>query len=226
MTADFIRYREAAVAVAALADSGRWSELLAGFVTTMTDDYSWAPALAPGLVMAASAPLSRLAYEAPIVILYGAPALIALALLARDLAVRAGLRRRRAPTAALALAAAAAFAAYPTGFAVLARGMPDIGGLVFYVAALRLGERLLRMLALPPGHDARLAPLVRRVAAALALSVFAMVLFRRWYAFAALGLAVMLAGEVGLMALRRRGDFRWPRRRWPPAAACCCRWRY
>jgi hypothetical protein len=218
MFADFIRYREAAVAVATLADSGRWSELFAGFVTTMADDYSWAPALAPGLVMAASAPLSRLAYEATIVILYGAPALIALALLARDLAHRAGLTRNRAPAAALALAAAAAFAAYPTGFAVLARGMPDIGGLVFYVAALRLSERLLRLLALPPGHDARVAPLVRRVAAALALSVFAMVLFRRWYAFAAVGVAVMLAAELALTALRARGAFRW---RTSAMAACC-----
>ncbi len=170
MIADFIRYRELSVAVASLAQSGRWAELIAS-VPRLDDqnDYSWAPALAPGLVMAATAPLSRLAYEAPLVVLYGAPALVALAALARDLARRAGLPRDAAPTAALALAAAAAFAAFPTGIAVLARGMPDIGGLVFYVAALRLGERLLRLLALPPGHVARVGRLVRRVALALAL---------------------------------------------------------
>ncbi|THD42207.1 MAG: hypothetical protein E7774_16285 [Bradyrhizobium sp.] len=209
MVSDFIHYREAAIAIAGLADAGRWRALILGFVASMTDDYSWAPALAPGLAMAASAPLSRLAYEASIIILYGAPALLALALLARDLARRAGLRRDFAPMATLTLAAGAAFAAYPTGVAVLARGMPDIGGLIFYVAALRLSERLLRLIGLPPGHDAQVAPLVRRVTAALALCVFAMVLFRRWYAFAALGLALMLALECGLIALRRRANFRW-----------------
>lgn len=209
MIADFIRYREFSVAVAALAQSGRWQALAATFLASMQDDYSWAPALAPGLVMAATAPLSRFAYEAPLVVLYGAPALLALALLARDLARRAGLPRDAAPTAILALAAAAAFAAFPTGMAVLARGAPDIGGLVLYVAALRLGERLLRLLALPPGHAARVGRLVSRVALALTLCVFAMALFRRWYAFAALGVAATLAAEVGAQALRRGRAFRW-----------------
>ena len=208
MIADFVRYRELSVAVASLAQSGRRPELFAAFLASIPDDYSWAPALVPGLVMAATAPLSRLAYEAPLVVLYGAPALVALAALARDLARRAGLARDAAPTAIVALAAAAAFAAFPTGVAVLARGMPDIGGLVFYVAALRLGERLLRLLALPPGHAARVGRLVRRVALALALCVFAMVLFRRWYAFAALGVAATLAAEVGALALRG-GALRW-----------------
>ena len=209
MIADFVRYRELSVAVASLAQSGRWPELIAAFLASIPDDYSWAPALAPGLVMAATAPLSRFAYEAPLVVLYGAPALVALAALARDLARRAGLPRNAAPIAVLALAAAVAFAAFPTGIAVLARGMPDIGGLIFYVAALRLGDKLLRLLALPPGHDARVGRLVRRVALALALCVFAMVLFRRWYAFAALGVAATLAAEVGAQALRGGRAFRW-----------------
>ena len=193
MIADFIRYRELSVAVATLARSGRWLGLVTEFLASIQDDYSWAPALAPGLVMAATAPLSRFAYQAPLVVFYGAPALVALAVLARDLARRAGLARDASPLAVLTLAAAGAFAAFPTGIAVLARGMPDIGGLVFYVAALRLGDKLLRLLALPPGHDAQVERQARRVALALALSVFAMVLFRRWYAFAALGVAATLA---------------------------------
>ena len=209
MIADFARYREISVAVASLARSGRWPELAAAFLASIQDDYSWAPALVPGFVMAASAPLSRLAYEAPLVLFYGAPALVALALLARDLARRAGLPRPAAPIAVLALGAAAAFAAFPTGVAVLARGMPDIGGLVFYVAALRLAERLLRLLVLPPGHAARVGRLARRVALALALCAFAMILFRRWYAFAALGVGATLAAEVGVLAWRRGRRFRW-----------------
>ena len=55
--------------------------------------------------------------------------------------------------------------------AVAARGMPDVGGLVRTVCALRLAERLARLLALGQGHDERIAPMTRRVALALALTL-------------------------------------------------------
>jgi hypothetical protein len=87
--------------------------------------------------------------------------------------------------------------------------MPDVGGLVLTVCALRLAERLARLLALGPGHDARIAPMTRRVALALALTLFAMFAFRRWYALAAAGIAIMLAIEVGSVAFSRRARFRW-----------------
>jgi hypothetical protein len=103
--------------------------------------------------------------------------------------------------------------------AVVARGMPDIGGLVLAVAALRLAERLARLLALPPGHDARVGALVRRVGLALALALFGMFLFRRWYAFAAVGIVAMLALEVVVLAALRRARFRW---RDATAAAALC----
>ncbi len=91
--------------------------------------------------------------------------------------------------------------------AVAARGMPDVGGLVLVVCALRLAERLARLLALRRG-GARVQPMTRRVAVALALSLYAMFAFRRWYAFAAAGIVVMLALEVGAIALRGNARFR------------------
>ncbi len=211
MIADFIFYRQVSIAVATLLDAGRWPQLIAALVVSMKDDYSWAPALAPGVVMAASAPLSRVVYEAALVVFYAAPGVAALGLLARDLARRASQPPfpARGELAVLAFAAAAAVAAYPTGVSVAARGMPDIGGLVLYVGALRLAERMLRLLALPAGHDIRVGRMVRRVALALALTVFAMFVFRRWYAFAAVGVAAALALEVGLVAARRGAALRW-----------------
>ena len=209
MIADFIFYRQVSIAVATLIDAGRWPQLIATLLASMKEDYSWAPALAPGAVTA-FAPLSRAAYEAAILVCYAAPAVVALGVLARDLARRAGLgREANAPATMLAVAMAAVFAAYPTGVAVAARGMPDIGGLVLYVCALRLAERLSRVLALPRGHDLRVGRLARRVALALALTFFAMFLFRRWYAFAAVGVAAMLALEVAALAARRGAGFRW-----------------
>ena len=210
MIADFIYYRQVSIAVATLLDAGRWPQVIAAVVVSMKDDYSWAPALAPGVVMAVSAPLSRVAYEAALVVFYAAPGVAALAVLARDLARPAGLPRPgAAPIVFLAVAMAAVVAAYPTGVAVAARGMPDIGGLVLYVYALRLAERMSRILALPGGHDLRLGRMTRRVALALAVCIFAMFLFRRWYAFAAVGILLALALEAAALAAGRGRAFRW-----------------
>ena len=50
--------------------------------------------------------------------------------------------------------------------------------------------------------------MIRRVALALALTLYAMFMFRRWYAFAAAGIVVMLALEVGSIATARGARFR------------------
>jgi hypothetical protein len=210
MIADFMFYRKLSIMVASLIDSGRWPSLILDLLASMKEDYSWFPALAPGLVLTLSAPLSRVAYQGAVLAFYAVPALLALAWLARELALRAGLARK--PDTALsifALAIVAVAAAYPTGIAVAARGMPDIGGLALYVFALRLADRLARALSLPRGHEETVRRLVGRLASALALTFFAMFLFRRWYGFAVLGVSAMLALEVAAAALWRGPNFRW-----------------
>ena len=239
MIADFMTYRGISTMIARLADAGEWPLLPSAATQSITQDYAWGPALVPGLALALTQPTSRAVYTFALLALYAAPALLALAILARDLARRAGLRRLPSPQpspvdgrggdsllpftreggpkgrmkeseeGSLPLAVAAAFFAYPAAMAVAARGMPDVGGLVLTVCALRLAERLARLLALGQGHDARIAPMTRRVALALALTLFAMFAFRRWYALAAAGIAIMLAIEVGSVAFSRRARFRW-----------------
>ncbi len=213
MIADFMTYRNISTMVARLADAGHWPLLCFAAVESIAQDYSWAPALAPGLALAATAPFSRAVYTFAILALYAAPAAVALGLLARGLARHARLspRRSRPDEGALSLplGVAAVVAAYPAGMALAARGMPDVGGLALVVIALRLAERLARLLALPPGHDARVAGMTRRVALALALAFFAMFAFRRWYAFAAIGIAAMLAVEAAMIALKTGRSFRW-----------------
>jgi hypothetical protein len=265
MIADFMTYRGVSVMVARLADAGNWPLLFSAAAQSITQDYAWGPAVIPGLALALTEPTSRAVYTFAVLALYAAPALLALAILSRDLARRAGLsphrgrpepgaireprpeaprsgpegrvssydcrRQREHPSrrllfgrlrmrsqgsltrhgeaAILALAIVALFFAYPAAMAIAARGMPDVGGLVLVVCALRLAERLARLLALRGDHDARVAPMTRRVALALALTLFAMFAFRRWYAFAAAGIAIMLAVEVGWVALAAGARFRW-----------------
>lgn len=208
MIADFIFYRLVSVAVATLFDSHRWSAVLINIAMSMKQDYSWAPAFAPGLALAIGGPLSRGVYQSALLACYATPALWALAWLARELARRAGMERK--PSIALfALAILAVVAAYPHGVAIVARGMPDIGGLALYVYALRLADRLTRVLVLPPGQDRAIGRMVQRLALALALTFFAMFFFRRWYAFAILGVSAGLALEIAFNVVRRRGAFRW-----------------
>jgi hypothetical protein len=87
--------------------------------------------------------------------------------------------------------------------------MPDVGGLALVVCAIRLAERLVRLLTLRQVHDACVKPMIRRVAVTLALTMYALFAFRRWYAFAASGIVVMLALEVGSIAFRQGARFRW-----------------
>jgi hypothetical protein len=213
MIADFMTYRSIAMLVARLADAGNWPVLLNAALQSITQDYSWAPGLVPGLLLAATEPTSRAIYTFALLALYAAPAALALAILARDCARRAGLRLSPSPQGErggyLAFGVAAVVVAYPAAMAVAARGMPDVGGLVLVVCALKLAERLVRLLALRRGHDERVEPMTRRVAIALALTLYAMFVFRRWYAFAGAGIVVMLALEVGSIALRKGARFRW-----------------
>ena len=229
MIADFMTYRGIAMMVARLADAGNWPLLLGAAVQSITQDYSWAPALVPGLLMAATEPTSRAIYTFAILALYAAPAAFALAVLARDCARGAGLARDAQPAVVFGLGVAAVFVAFPAAFVVAARGMPDVGGLVLVVCALRLAERLARLIALPPGHDARVSPMTRRVALALALTLYAMFAFRRWYAFAGVGIVIMLALEVFAIALRAccekvAAGFSQESARNQKSGACCNPW--
>ena len=93
MIADFMTYRGIAMMVARLADAGNWPLLLSAAVQSITQDYSWAPAFVPGLLLALTEPMSRAIYTFAMLALYAAPAALALAILARDCARRAGLAR-------------------------------------------------------------------------------------------------------------------------------------
>jgi hypothetical protein len=98
--ADFMFYRVVSIAVATLARSGNLLGLAVDLAGSMKQDYSWAPAILPGMALAAFGPLSRVVYQGAIVVCYAAPALIALAWLAREIAQGAaslGPRASRAP---------------------------------------------------------------------------------------------------------------------------------
>ena len=210
MIADFMTYRSVAMIGARdwrTRATGRCCS--ARLSSPLRKTYSWAPALVPGFLLALTAADSRAIYTFALLALDAAPAALALAILARDCARRAGLARSAQSANVLALGVTAVFVAYPAAMAVWERGMPDVGGLVLVVCPVKLAERLARLLALSEGRAARVKPMIRRVALALGLTLYAMFVFRRWYAFAAAEIVVMLALEVGSIALARGARLRW-----------------
>ena len=92
MIADFMTYRGVSIMIARLADAGNWPLLASAAAQSITQDYAWGPALVPGLLLGLTQPTSRAIYTFALLALYAAPALLALAILAHDLARRAGLR--------------------------------------------------------------------------------------------------------------------------------------
>ena len=101
MIADFMTYRGTAMIVARLTAAGNWPLLLTAGVESITQDYSWAPGLVPGLLLALTEPTSRAVYTFVILALYATPAALALAVLARDCARQAGLARDGRPAIVL-----------------------------------------------------------------------------------------------------------------------------
>ena len=207
MIADFMTYRLISIAVATLVDRGQIVQLLFYIAGSLKNDYAWVAAVLPGLALSAGAPLSRAVYEGVVIAAYATPAVLALGWLAREIATRAGLRADGPFLFAFVLLCVVA--AYPTGLAVAARGMPDIGGLALYVLALRLADCFASALSVPDRHEALVRAPTRKLALALVACVFALFLFRRWYAFAAVGIGVMLALEIAFIALRKPAAFRW-----------------
>ena len=81
MIADFMTYRGVSIEVARLAHAREWPLLVTAAIESIVEDYSWAPALAPGLALALTAPFSRAVYTFALISLYAAPAAMPLAVL-------------------------------------------------------------------------------------------------------------------------------------------------
>ncbi len=88
MTADFMTYRGIAMMVARLGGAGNWPLLLTAGVESVTQDYSWAPGLVPGLLLALTEPTSRAFYTFALLIV------VMLALEVLSIAFRQGARFR------------------------------------------------------------------------------------------------------------------------------------
>ena len=203
MWSDFMICRLYALQVAQAIRAGQGLAMLAPLVRSFSSEYSLVSAVAPAFVMAVGGPLSRAAYQAGITLAYAAPAFLAMGLWSREIARRAGVTGDGASD--LAIAVVFIGVAAPAAMTIVARGMPDIGGLVLMVWALYLVEGLCGAAEKDEPDEAE----AMRAATQLAGCLFMLFLFRRWYLFGALGVVASFGLELIGLALTRRGRFPW-----------------
>ena len=175
------------------------------FATFYTYDYSLLPALFPALFSLLTGYPTRIDFSVLLTILYAVPAYVSVAYLGQRLLGAS----ETVTWSRTALAATLCFIAFPPFFTPVLLLMPDIGGVVLFACSVLLGKNLTDAIRRPDAvmqdSGSALAAIVR-LSLLLGLSISLMFVFRRWYAFAGVGVvsacALLVLYDLGGRYLR------------------------
>lgn len=205
---DFRNYWEKTEFLYESLQSGSWHTAFAFFASGYATDYSSLPSILPALVALIFGYPTRLLYAMTITALYAAPAYIMVAYLAKRI-LEQGRSSPVAPNGTWILAALPVILGLPLFFETTLSLMPDIGGVILFVAALLNAMSLVEALTASPslGRSWRLPD--KAIVRALNLGVIfcVMFIFRRWYVFAAVGVVVASAVLLVLDSRRLKGNY-------------------
>lgn len=188
---DYRNYWQKTETLYELMIAGSWQELMSSVAQSYSADYSLVPAILPALLSLIGGHPGRLSYPLIITAAYAVPAYIAVAYLGKRLVAGAANVEKGS---SWAYASLVVFVSLPVFFGQVLNLMPDIGGVVLFVMALLYGESIVASVAAAPnsGGASQLKDLLR---SSLGFGLFcsAMFLFRRWYAFAVVGMSCVMA---------------------------------
>jgi putative flippase GtrA len=192
---DYRNYWEKTETLHGLLSAGAWREAVDAFTAIYTSSYSMLPALGPALLSLLTGSPTRVNYALSITALYAAPAYLMVTLLARRVLDGAAAAPGAAWGRGWMLASFPVAVGLPAFFGTTLYLMPDIGGVILVVAALLSASTMVDAIRDP---GARLAPAnmstsLFRASLSLGLLLGLMFVFRRWYAFAAAGVAFATA---------------------------------
>ncbi|NYT63474.1 hypothetical protein H0A66_14245 [Alcaligenaceae bacterium] len=204
---DFRNYWEKTETLYELIKAGSLRQAINMFSSTYTSDYSMLPSVLPALSSLITGYPTRLNYSLSITALYAVPAYIMVAYLAKRLVDGEGsavtpLRDR------WVLASFPIFFGLPIYFGTTLYLMPDIGGVILFVGALLSASALLDAIReqekqTQPWHVSKKLFLY---SINLGVLFSLMFIFRRWYVFAATGIACSLFALVLIEILRSRAS--------------------
>jgi hypothetical protein len=183
--------------IADLVRAGQWTTMAKQLVISAGDEYSLIPAVLPGMLTAPASDQNLLAYMLAVATCYVLPCLIGIGVLGFALASSAVPDLADLPwpkrLALTVVGGLSSVALLPHFLEIFLRNvMLDSGGVVLIVALAFAWHRLILVVLAPLAPDrARCIALVLAAAASvggLSLTAF---IFRRWYVFDVLGLAVV-----------------------------------
>lgn len=188
---DYRNYWEKTEGLYGLLNSGEWRHAVAQFVRAYSADYSLLPAVLPATLALFAGYPTRLEYALTLTCIYAVPAYVAVTWLGKRLLERAGRGPYDKGGSTWVYASVPVFFGLPVFFATSLNLMPDIGGVVLFVAALAFAASMVREIAAQPDQgDFRITSLeLLKSSVGLGLMFSLMFLFRRWYVFAAVGIA-------------------------------------
>ncbi|CAI8967515.1 hypothetical protein [Pseudomonas sp. IT-P294] len=206
---DYRNYWEKTETLYELFKAGLWTRAIGMFSSTYATDYSMLPSVLPALLSLVTGYPTRLNYSLTITALYAVPAYIMVAYLTKrliegdsPLTGDASLRSR------WILASFPVFFGVPLFFRTTLFLMPDIGGVILFVGALLSASTLIDAIRGEDdkAHPCKVSKTLLRASISLGVLFSLMFVFRRWYVFAATGIACSLFVLVLIEVLRAQSS--------------------
>lgn len=187
--------------------SGSWMRVLGVFADNYALDYSMVPTLLPALLGVVIGYPDRISYAISITVLYAVPAYIMVAYLAKRLLDGDAVSIQAPRQDGWVLASLVVFVGLPLYFGTTLYLMPDVGGVVLAVGALLSASSLIEALRQrgDPSQDWQVSAALFRSSLSVGVVFSLMFIFRRWYVFAAAGIACSLFVLVLVEVVLARG---------------------
>lgn len=190
--------------------SGAWWQAVKVFTDYYSSDYSMLPAVIPAFISLFIGYPTRLTYVLTIVSIYAVPAYIMVAYLAKRL-LESGLRPKlNDKRNTWVFSSLTIFLGIPLFFGTTLCLIPDIGGVVLFVAALLCASSLVKAIASEPGNPMSREQSADLLKSSLGVGIFIslMFIFRRWYVFAGVGIVFSCIILVSIESWINRKYFR------------------
>lgn len=207
---DYRNYWQKTEALHELMVSGAWGQAIGVVADFYSADYSMLPAVMPAIVSLFAGYPTRLNYLLTITGIYAVPAYIMVAYLAKRLLEGSLTPQLYDNRNAWVFASLPAFFGIPIYFGTTLYLMPDIGGVVLFVAALLYASSLMKAIANEPENTNSWKTSADLLRSSLGLGILfsLMFLFRRWYIFAAIGIVCSCITLISIELWIKRKYFR------------------
>lgn len=206
---DYRNYWQKTEALYELVVSGAWKQALDVISNLYAADYSMLPAVLPTIISLFTGYPTRINYLLIIIMIYAVPAYIMVAYLAKRLLDDCSTPQLGSIQNAWVYSSLPVFLGIPLYFTVTLYLMPDIGGVVLYTAALLYASSLTKaIVSQPDNYDSWKTSELLRSGLGLGIFISLMFLFRRWYIFAAAGIACSCIMLILIEMYTKRKYFR------------------